>query len=219
VTAWLLALALAAPATIPAPTNFDQLPSAERATLADARTLWPQLPEAERERLRAQARHWLALDAAGRARLVAAIDAWNALPPTEKASRRARFAAWQQLSPAEQARVRAAAARLAALTEAERSAVRARFAALPPAERERWRLGPALAPHLDALRGLVDFVPAAEQAPLVAALRALPEDALAALAALAPKLSATRVQELRKELLAAPVEGRGDVVARWTSAG
>ena len=218
-TAWLLALALAAPVAIPAPTAFDQLPSAERTALADARGLWAQLPGPERERLRAQARHWLALDAAGRARLVAAIDAWNALPPADKANRRARFAAWQQLAPAEQARVRAAATRLAALPAAERQALRDRFAALPPRDRDLWRLGPVLAPHMDALRGLFEFVPAAEQATLIAALRALPDDALAALAALAPKLSATRVQALRKELLAAPAEGRGEVVARWTAAG
>jgi len=214
--AWLLALVLAAP--VAAPSTFDQLPPAERDTLADARVLWPQLPDAERERLRAQARHWLGLDSAGRARLVAAIAAWNALPPADKARRRAAFADWQQLSAPEQARVRAAAARLAAMPEAERAALRQKFAALPEAERERWRLGPALAPRMDALRGLFDYLPAADQATLVAALRALPDDALAALAALAPSLTPSRAQALRKELLAAPAEGRGEIVAKWSAA-
>jgi hypothetical protein len=72
---------------------------------------------------------------------------------------------------------------------------------------------------MDALRGLFDYLPAAEQATLVAALRALPDEALAALATLAPTLTPARAQEFRKELLAAPAAGRGDVVSRWTAAG
>jgi hypothetical protein len=212
-------LAASALAVRAAPVSFDLLPPAEQAALADARTLWPQLPPAERARLQAQARHWAGLDAAGKARLGAALDAWNARPAPERAARRARFAVWSQLPADEQAQVRAAAARFAGMTPAEQQALRQRFAALPAAERERWRLGPGLGPQMAALRGLFDFLPAGEQAALLAAVRGLPLESRVALAQLAPTLSPARAQALRRELLAAPPEGRAAIVTRWASSG
>ncbi|MGH8029262.1 MAG: DUF3106 domain-containing protein [Arenimonas sp.] len=223
--AWIaIAMTLAAAPIVSPPTTadadtFDRLPPAERTALADARVLWPQLPEVERERLRTQARHWHDLDAVGRVRLVDAIATWNALPAPEKAQRRTRFADWQQLGPTEQAQVRAAAARLAAMPEPERQKLRQRFAALPDIERARWRLGPALATQMPSLRALFDYLPAADQATLLATLRTLPAEALASLSKLAPNLSPARAQVLRRELLDAPADARGAVVARWAAAG
>lgn len=206
-------------ATSAAPVEFAQLSSDERRLLAGAQSLWPVLPPAERAQLRRNARHWLGLDAAGQAALTRAAAAWDRLPAPERAARRGRLADWSQLDEADRARLRGAATALAALPAARQSALRRQFAALPATEREDWRLGPSLAPQIAPLKPLFAFLPAADQAALLALLRDLPPPAREALGKVAADAGEARRQELRRQLLAAPPAARPALIEKWVAGG
>ena len=195
-----------------APTNFADLPSAERALLASAGATWPMLDPPTRTALQRNARAWIELGGERRAAVREGLRRWNLQPATERARQRTPFLAWQRLSLAEQEQVRAAAAQWQVLPSAEQQALRAQFDALPVDAQTMWWLGPALGQEMLPIASLFAFMPEADRPALLAALRALDGPARANLALLAPRLSEARRQALRRELLLLPPGQRAALI-------
>lgn len=172
------------------------LPASARAELAQRQTRLARLPPARR------------------ADLATRMAAWDARPLAERRAARDAAAAWRAMPAAERARVRIAAAAFARLPAAEQEALRARFDALDESERIGWRLGPALGGDYPHLHALVSQVPAHQRAPLLAALRVLPEEARRDLAVLAQRTPPQGRDELRIALLATAPAARANWLRR-----
>lgn len=132
------------------------------------------------------------------------LAAWNALPRAEREARRMRYLAWKQLSPAERTQLRALAVQVAAFPPERRQALRAQFDTLEEVQRRGWRLGPTLGRDYAALFPLLAYVPASQQQPLLARLRALDAEQRADLAVLAQRTPPQERAALRRELVAIP---------------
>lgn len=167
-----------------------------------------KLPAAQRARLQAQAARWDAWSEAQRAALRHRAAAWAALSPEARASRRERYAAWHRLPPIEQAQVRAVAARWRQMDPAQQQAWRARFEAQDGSTQRGWLLGPALGADYPRLQPLLAQVPAAEQAPLLRALRELTPAQRTDLAVLVQRTPPHERSMLRRELVSTAADQR-----------
>lgn len=167
-----------------------------------------KLPPARRAHLQAQAERWDAWSPVERDAFRQRAAAWAALPHEARARRRDQYAAWQRLTPAEQAQLLAVAARWQQLAPEQQQAWRVRFDALDRSEQRGWLLGPDLGADYARLQPLLAQVPAAEQAPLLRALRELTAVQRADLAVLVQRTPPQERPQLRRELLATPVDQR-----------
>ncbi|MEO7251136.1 MAG: hypothetical protein ABIW30_00835, partial [Arenimonas sp.] len=109
-------------------------------------------------------------------------------------------------------KLRAAGAQWQALPATEQQNLRAQFDALSADAQTLWWLGPGLGQEMLPIASLFAFMPEADRPALLAALRALDTPARANLALLAPRLSETRRQALRRELLLLPPEQRAALI-------
>ena len=132
------------------------------------------------------------------------LAAWNALPRAEREARRMRYLAWKQLTPGERAELHALAVQVAAFPPERRQALRAQFDTLEEVQRRGWRLGPTLGRDYAALFPLLAYVPASQQQPLLARLRALDAEQRADLAVLVQRTPPQERAALRSELVAIP---------------
>lgn len=153
---------------------------------------------------------------AQRAELQRRAAAADALPRDERGALRERWDAWLALDARERHAVRQALASLAALPEAERQSLRDAFAAQSLDLQRGWLLGPALGARWQQLQPLLQQVPVAERAPLLARLHAMDGDALDALALLAQRTPPQARDALRRRLIGA---GAGAGLAADTGTG
>lgn len=167
-----------------------------------------KLPAAQRARLQAQAARWAAWSDAERAALRQRAAAWAALSPEARASRREQYAAWHRLPPAEQAQLRAVAARWRQMDPGQQQAWRARFEMQDGSTQRGWLLGPTLGADYPRLQPLLAQAPAAEQAPLLRALRELTPSQRGDLAVLVQRTPPQERSLLRHELVSTAAEQR-----------
>lgn len=167
-----------------------------------------KLPAAHRARLQAQAARWDAWGETERAALRQRAAAWAALSPEARASRRERYAAWHRLPPVEQAQLRAVAARWRQMDPGQQQAWRVRFEAQDLSTQRGWLLGPALGADYPRLQPLLAQVQAAEQAPLLRALRELTPPQRADLAVLAQRTPPQERSLLLRELVSTAADQR-----------
>jgi len=208
------AIALVAAGAIRAATDFSALPAAVQSLLAPARPLWSQLDAGTRRDLQRQARDWLARSPADRETLRARVRAWDRLPAAERAARRAPYAAWRQLAPNERGQLRTLAAEFAALPPEQQHLLRATFSQQSFDAQQGWLLGPAFGAQLATLAPMFAYVPEAERANVFALLRGPDVSARADLALLLRRLGSTGRDRPRRDLQAAPPEGRADLIRR-----
>ncbi|MBS3924896.1 MAG: hypothetical protein KGZ36_06395, partial [Xanthomonadaceae bacterium] len=130
----------------------------------------------------------------------------------ERATLRARHAEWRALEAGEQQALDALAAAWRALPEPERQALAEAFAALPPAVREDWGLGPRLGRQLPGLRPLLAFVPAGQQFALIDAIDKLDDAERAALAERIARMGTAERAALRAAVLAAEPAARSGLL-------
>ena len=81
--------------------------------------------------------------------------------------------------------------------------MRAEYAALDPRSQQDWAMGPRLGAQLPGLRPLLAFVPAGEQAALIAAIEALSDADRLALAERVAGMGTAERAALRGKVLAA----------------
>lgn len=178
--------------------------------LPDAlRTRVDRLPAAEREALYRRAATLRAMSPAQRAAFERRVAQWHALPSAERRERRDRWQAWQALPAGERARVLQARTAFDALPVQAQLDLRARYAQLDDTQRRGWLLGPALGGDWQRLQPLLQQVPPAQRAPLLAALRAMTAQQRADLGVLAQRTPPQGRDGLRRALLAQPAAGRG----------
>lgn len=192
---------------------WDTLPSEQRALLAPVRSAWPALDAVSQAALLENAEAWLGREASGREALRSAYAAWLQRPALERSALRAAYAEWTALDDGEREALAATAAALAALPAEEQQARRAAFAGLDAQAQRDWAIGPRLGAQLPGLRPLLAFVPADEQAALIAALEALGEPTRVALAERVGRLGTAQRAALRGKVLAAPAEERPALLA------
>jgi len=152
-----------------------------------------------------------ALDPDQRAALQRRAAQWDALPVTIQRERREAWLAWRSLPAQERARMRAAREAWRSLPIDRQQALRARFDALDAGIRRGWLLGPVLGRHWPRLHALFAQVPPDERDALLAALRALPPQALEDLGVLAQRTPPQERAALRAGLMAEPPARR----AQW----
>jgi len=141
-------------------------------------------------------------------------DAWRALPESMRREQREAWQALRALPADERARMQAAREDWRALPIARQQELRARFDALDAGIRRGWLLGPTLGADWPRLHALFAQVPPGERESLLAALRALPRQALADLGVLAQRTPPQAREELRRELLAQPEAARASWLRR-----
>ncbi len=141
-------------------------------------------------------------------------EAWRALPESMRREQREAWQAWRALPAGERARMRAAREAYLALPVARQQELRARFDGLDAGIRRGWLLGPTLGADWPRLHALFAQVPADERESLLAALRALPPQALADLGVLAQRTPPQAREALRRELLAQPETARASWLRR-----
>ena len=141
-------------------------------------------------------------------------EAWRALPESMRRERREAWQAWRVLPADERARMRAAREAYLALPVARQQALRARFDGLDAGIRRGWLLGPTLGADWPRLHALFAQVPPDERESLLAALRALPPQALTDLGVLAQRTPPQAREALRRELLAQPDAQRASWLRR-----
>jgi len=142
-----------------------------------------------------------ALDPDQRAALQRRAAQWDALPVTIQRERREAWLAWRSLPAQERARMRAAREAWRSLPIDRQQALRARFDALDAGIRRGWLLGPVLGRHWPRLHALFAQVPPDERDALLAALRALPPQALEDLGVLAQRTPPQERAALRAGLM------------------
>ena len=206
---------LPAPLDLPpaAARPWDQMPPASQALLAPVEAAWPALDAPAQAALLANAEAWAGFDGARREALQAAYAAWVQRPALERSALRAAHAEWMALDAGEREALTATAAALAALPAEAQQAQRAAFAALDAQAQRDWVVGPRLGAQLPGLRPLLAFVPATEQAALIAALEALGEPTRTALAARVAAMGTAERAALRGKVLAAPTDARPGLLA------
>ncbi|MCZ8115148.1 DUF3106 domain-containing protein [Silanimonas sp.] len=202
----------AAPAPL-AVRPWGTLPSDRQALLAPVEAAWPALDAASQAALLGNAEAWSGYDTARREALRTAYAAWVERPALERSALRGAYAEWMALDAGEREALAATAAALAALPAEGQKAQRAAFAALDAEAQRDWAVGPRLGAQLPGLRPLLAFVPAGEQAALIAALEALGDPARAALAARVAAMGTAERAALRGKVLAAPAEARPALLA------
>ena len=141
-------------------------------------------------------------------------EAWRALPESMRREQRDAWQAWRALPEDERARMQAAREAYRALPIARQQELRAQFDALDAGIRRGWLLGPALGADWPRLHALFAQVPPDERESLLAALRALPPQALADLGVLAQRTPPQAREALRRELLAQPDAQRASWLRR-----
>jgi hypothetical protein len=159
------------------------------------------LPAAQRDALAMRRAQWAAWTPEQRLAWERRRAAWLALPRAERRARRERFARWHALDPAERAQVSAATMAWGLLPLEERQALHARFAALDASTQRGWLLGPVLGADYARLQPLLAQVPAAQHAPLLAALRGMTPQERADLGLLAQRVPPQGRDELRRGLV------------------
>lgn|GEM_PF-76815 len=204
------ALAPMAPAAIAL--DWSALPVAVRARLNEVEAAWPALAPDEQAALLARVERWQAASVEQRRAWLAAYAEWLARPALERATLRARHAEWRALEAGEQQALDALAAAWRALPEPERQALAEAFAALPPAVREDWGLGPRLGRQLPGLRPLLAFVPAGQQFALIDAIDKLDDAERAALAERIARMGTAERAALRAAVLAAEPAARSGLL-------
>lgn len=200
-------------ATPPQATAWTAIPADRRSLLAPVRAAWPALDAAAQATLLGNAEAWAGYDRSRRDALLAAYSAWLERPALERSALRAAYAEWMALDASEREALAATAGALAALSPEEQQALRAAFAALDAQAQRDWSAGPRLGAQLPGLRPLLAFVPATEQAALIAALEALGEPTRAALAARVATMGTAQRAALRGRVLAAPADARPVLLA------
>lgn len=181
--------------------------------LAPVQGAWPALDAESQAALVANAEAWSGYDLARRQALRAAYAGWLERPALERSALRAAYAEWMALDAGERAALTASAEALAALPAEQQQAQRAAFAALDADAQRDWALGPRLGAQLPGLRPLLAYLPAGDQAALIAALEALSEPNRDALAARVAAMNTAQRAALRGRVLAAPPEARAGVLA------
>jgi hypothetical protein len=179
-------------------------PSAPNAVFADtpaSPAAASVLPATQRDALARRRAQWAAWTADQRMAWERRRTEWLALPRDERRARRERFARWHALDPAERAQVSAASMAWGLLPLEERRALHARFAALDLGTQRGWLLGPALGADYPRLQPLLAQVPAAQHAPLLAALRGMTPQERADLGLLAQRVPPQGRDELRRGLV------------------
>ncbi|MGL6290177.1 MAG: DUF3106 domain-containing protein [Silanimonas sp.] len=211
---------LPAPAAdAPAPTlAWSTLAPSLQGLLAPVQGAWPALDAESQAALVANAEAWTRYDLARRQALREAYAAWLERPALERSALRSAYAEWTALDAGERAALTASAEALAALPAEQQQAQRAAFAALDADAQHDWALGPRLGAQLPGLRPLLAYVPAGEQAALIAALEALSEPTRDALAARVATMNTAQRAALRGRVLAAPVESRAGLLAEAATA-
>jgi len=212
--------ALPAPAPMAsAPTvlAWSALPAVLRASLSEAEAAWPALAPDEQAALLARAERWQAASVEQRRAWLAAYAEWLARPALERATLRARHAEWRALEAGERQALDALAVAWRALPEPERQALTEAFAALPPAVREDWGLGPRLGRQLPGLRPLLAFVPAGQQFALIGAIDELDDTERAALAERIARMGTAERAALRAAVLAAEPATRSGLLRTATA--
>ncbi len=192
---------------------WSTLPVDRQALLAPVRAAWPALDPASQAALLANADAWASYDASRRDALRVAYAAWLQRPAIERSALRTAHAEWLALDAGEREALIATAQALAALPVEAQQARRAAFAALDAQAQRDWAVGPRLGAQLPGLRPLLAFVPADEQAALIAALEALGEPTRVALAERVASMGAAQRAALRGKVLAAPEEARSALLA------
>lgn len=195
------------------PLDWATLPAAVQPLLLPVQGAWPALDAESRATLLANAEAWQGFGLDERQALRSAYVAWLARPALDRSALRAAFAEWTALEAGEREALQAAAAAFAALPADQQQAQRAAFAALDPQAQRDWALGPRLGTQLPGLRPLLAYVPAIEQAELIAALEALGDEARLALAARIAGMGAAERAALRARVLAAPAASRPGLLA------
>ena len=201
---------LPAPAADPplAPLAWATLAPDRRALLVPVEGAWSALDPDSQASLLANADAWSRYDAARRQALLEAYAAWVQRPALERSAMRAAHAEWRALDAGERDALTATAAALAALPVEAQQAKRAAFAALDAEVQRDWAVGPRLGAQLPGLRPLLAFLPAGDQAALIAALEAVDESTRAALAQRVAAMGTAERAGLRGKVLAAPEEAR-----------
>ncbi|MGO4221279.1 DUF3106 domain-containing protein [Lysobacter sp. TAF61] len=169
-----------------------------------------RLPPAAHAQLQRQWQQWSGWSPQQRGDFRQRAKDWDALPRAERDARRERYQAWRALPASEQVSIQAATTQLAAMPSERQQAWRAQFDALDRSERRGWLLGPSLGVDYAMLQPLLAQVPAAEHAALMQALRTMSPQQRIDLGVLAQRTPPTRRDELRRGLLAAGPQGRGD---------
>ncbi len=169
-----------------------------------------KLPPAAHAQVQRQTQQWAAWSPQQRADYSRRAAQWDALPRGERDAIRERYQAWRALPAQEQVRIQAAATQLATLTPGQQRAWRAQFDALDRSERRGWLLGPTLGGDYVMLQPLLAQVPEQEHAALLQALRTMTAQQRKDLGVLAQRTPPTGREALRRGLLAAGADGRGD---------
>lgn len=133
-----------------------------------------------------------------------AVEHWQQLTPAERADVRARYAALSNLSEEERTHLAHTAARFDALPAAEQQRLTATFEAQDRLVRRGWRLGIELGADYPRLHPLLAFVPEAQHAVLIHALRAMSVQERASLALLVQRTPPHERDALRDTLLKTP---------------
>ncbi|MGV8941179.1 MAG: DUF3106 domain-containing protein [Lysobacter sp.] len=176
--------------------------------LEDFATVLPQLPPPLRAQLQQRAALWSGWSEPERAAFTQRMGQWDSLSGAERATRRERYLAWRALPATERTVVAAAATRYAALPAERQQALREHFDALDSSERRGWLLGPALGADYPALQPLLAQVPAAEHAPLLAALQEMSPTQRRDLAVLVQRTPPQERELLRRELISTAAANR-----------
>ncbi len=190
------------------PLAFGDMSAEAQGLLAPVRGAWSALDAETRRGLIDQAAIWSAADLAGRQSLRTAYIDWLAQPALERSALRAAYAAWRNLDGSEREALKRAAQGLTAQSAEEQAAVRAEYAALDAQSQQDWATGPRLGAQLPGLRPLLAFVPAGEQAALIAAIEALSDADRVALAERVAGMGTAERAALRGKVLAATPEQR-----------
>lgn len=180
------------------------------ATPPELRDVMAKLPPAVHAQLQRQAQQWEAWSPQQREDYTRRAAQWDALPRSERDAIRERYQAWRALPAQEQVRIQAAAAQLATLPPEQQQAWRAQFDALDRSERRGWLLGPTMGGDYAMLQPLLAQVPEQEHAALMQALRTMTAQQRRDLGVLAQRTPPTRREALRRGLLSASADSRGD---------
>jgi hypothetical protein len=201
------------PSAPAAPVEWRALAPTMQGLMAPVQGAWPALDADSQAALVANAEAWSGYDLERRQALRDAYVAWLELPALQRSAQRAAYAEWTALDAGEREALTATAVALAARPAEQQQAQRAAFAALDAQTQRDWAQGPRLGAQLPGLRPLLAYVPAGDQAPLIAAIEALTPSARDALATRVAAMNTAQRAALRARVLAAPAPARAALLA------
>ena len=189
---------------------WSSLDAEQQEILSAFAARWEQMPLEQRAQLLANAERLRKLPPEQREQLKHKLDQWQAMPADERARLRERFQAFQAMPPGEQDRLRREFERFNNLPPQERQRLRREFEQMSPEQRRAFMLGAKARQAAEVARRLFAFVPPEERQATWDMLQRLSREDRRRMRELVRRMPPWQREELRKELLATPAEGRSD---------